>query len=100
MRRDDTRRTIIAYDIPDDRRRTKLAKILLGYGDRIQYSVFVVDCSPARMLRLKDQVQDVVEKKIDSVLFCDLGLISQLGSTKYSYIGQSKELTDNEVLIL
>ncbi|SQG56940.1 CRISPR-associated endonuclease Cas2 [Corynebacterium ulcerans] len=34
MRRDDVRRTIIAYDIAHDRRRNKLAKILQKYGDR------------------------------------------------------------------
>mgnify|MGYP002748130839 FL=1 len=43
MRRDDTRRTLIAYDIPDDKRRGRIAKLLLTYGDRIQYSVFIVD---------------------------------------------------------
>jgi len=31
---------VIAYDIPDDRRRTKVHKILLGYGTWTQYSLF------------------------------------------------------------
>lgn len=100
MRRDDARRTIIAYDIPHDRRRTRLSKVLSKYGDRIQYSVFVVDCSPARMLRLRDEVAELVKKDEDSVLFCDLGRIKDLGDTKYSYIGLSKEVTDNDMLIL
>lgn len=30
MRRDDTRRTLIAYDIPDDKRRGRIAKLLLN----------------------------------------------------------------------
>jgi len=33
-------RYVIAYDIPDDRRRTKIATTLEGYGERVQYSVF------------------------------------------------------------
>lgn len=33
-------RWLVCYDIPDDRRRTRLAKWLNGFGDRIQYSVF------------------------------------------------------------
>ncbi len=36
---------IIAYDISDDRQRTRLAKMLLDYGDRIQHSVFEADLS-------------------------------------------------------
>lgn len=33
--------TLLVYDIPDDRKRTKIADICLDYGlDRIQYSAF------------------------------------------------------------
>lgn len=31
---------VITYDISDDRRREKVARLLLHYGDRIQQSVF------------------------------------------------------------
>ncbi|MEY3826628.1 MAG: hypothetical protein RLZZ148_1445 [Cyanobacteriota bacterium] len=31
---------IIAYDIPCDKRRKKIADLLEGYGSRVQYSVF------------------------------------------------------------
>ncbi len=31
---------IVTYDIQDDRRRTRVAKSLLDFGSRVQYSVF------------------------------------------------------------
>jgi CRISPR-associated protein Cas2 len=31
---------IVSYDIPDDRKRDKVAKTLLDFGTRVQYSVF------------------------------------------------------------
>ena len=31
---------VISYDIPDDKRRKKIADLLEGYGQRVQYSVF------------------------------------------------------------
>jgi CRISPR-associated endonuclease Cas2 len=31
---------LVSYDIPDDRRRTKLAHTLKDFGQRVQYSVF------------------------------------------------------------
>ncbi|RRR69995.1 MAG: CRISPR-associated endonuclease Cas2 [Candidatus Viridilinea halotolerans] len=34
---------IISYDISVDRRRTRIAKILEGHGQRVQYSVFECD---------------------------------------------------------
>lgn len=33
---------LITYDISNDRKRTKFAKFLEGYGERVQYSVFKV----------------------------------------------------------
>jgi CRISPR-associated protein Cas2 len=31
---------IVSYDITDDRKRTKVAKTMLDFGTRVQYSVF------------------------------------------------------------
>lgn len=31
---------VIAYDIPDDSRRDKVATLLVSYGERVQLSVF------------------------------------------------------------
>ncbi len=31
---------IVSYDISSDRMRNKIVKVLLGYGKRVQYSVF------------------------------------------------------------
>jgi len=46
---------LVSYDIVDDKRRSKLAKVLQGYGNRVQYSVF--ECrlskSQAKELELK-----------------------------------------------
>lgn len=99
MSRDDTRRTLIAYDIPDDKRRTKLSKILGKYGDRLQYSVFVVDISPARLMRLKDEISEIITLSEDSVLFCDIGRIDELNDDRFSFLGQSRDPTPDEPLI-
>lgn len=36
---------LVCYDIEDDRRRSKLALCLEGWGLRVQYSVFEVACA-------------------------------------------------------
>ena len=36
-------RFIIAYDVTDDANRTRLSKLLLDYGERVQKSVFEAD---------------------------------------------------------
>ena len=38
-----TQFVLVCYDIPDDRRRTKVMQTLLDFGRRVQYSVFECD---------------------------------------------------------
>lgn len=38
----------MAYDITNDRRRAKVVRWLLGFGDRVQRSVFECELTPAR----------------------------------------------------
>ncbi|GBD22623.1 CRISPR-associated endonuclease Cas2 2 [bacterium HR29] len=47
---------VVAYDIPDDRRRAKLARLLAGYGDRVQRSVFECDLRPSEYEELVKRV--------------------------------------------
>ncbi|NJK40061.1 MAG: CRISPR-associated endonuclease Cas2 [Oscillatoriales cyanobacterium RM2_1_1] len=60
---------IIAYDIPNDKRRTKLAKFLEGYGRRVQYSVFECFISLDEMRILNEKVKKLVKEKEDNVRF-------------------------------
>ncbi|MFD3005216.1 CRISPR-associated endonuclease Cas2 [Thermus tengchongensis] len=57
----------IAYDIPDDTRRIKLANLLKSYGERVQLSVFecyldegLLEDLKARARRLLDLSQDAL----------------------------------------
>lgn len=99
MTRDDVRRSLICYDITDDKRRTRVSNLLSSYGDRIQFSVFVVDISPARLIRLKAKAKEKIDKNEDSILFCDLGRVAELSDMKFSYLGQTRDITDNHVLV-
>lgn len=100
MTRSDVRRYLVAYDISSDRRRDRVAKRLQAYGDRVQYSVFIVDASPVRLQRLRFGLQELVDATEDSVLFCDLGLAAGADGTRFSYLGKSRPLTvDNSFVV-
>lgn len=97
---DAAHRFLLAYDIADDPRRTRVAKILESYGDRIQYSVFIIDVKPARLVRLRTALLRVIDAVDDSVLICDLGPISHGGLTRISYLGLPRTFTGQGPLIL
>ena len=59
--------TIISYDVVDDRRRTKVLKLLKGYGSRVQYSVFECDLEPAAFEQLGRKLAALIDLNTDSV---------------------------------
>ena len=78
---------IIVYDIPDDKRRTKLSKFLEGYGRRTQWSVFECFLSLEEMRKLYQKVKKLVKPSEDNVRFYWLseeatGLTLTIGSEK------------------
>lgn len=97
--RDDVRRALVAYDVPSDRRRTRVAKKLLNYGDRIQYSVFVVDAAPAKIIRMRDELDALIDPEEDSILICDVELLSSVDDKRFSYVGLTRTITPDGPLI-
>ena len=63
---------VIAYDIPDDKRRTKIHKILMGYGKWTQYSLFECFLSRKELVLLRSKLAEHLEAKEDSVRFYPL----------------------------
>jgi CRISPR-associated protein Cas2 len=58
---------LVVYDIPDDRRRDKLATFLEGYGRRVQYSVFECFLNLAEMRQLHQKLKTLVKQEEDDV---------------------------------
>jgi len=59
--------TLISYDVPSDRRRTKLAEALKNFGRRVQLSVFECDVDEERLGRLRARVVKLTVAEEDSV---------------------------------
>ena len=60
---------VISYDLPSDKRRTKLAKLLSAHGDRVQYSVFETHLDARDLNRLRAKVRKLIDPLEDSVRF-------------------------------
>ena len=58
---------LVSYDIPDNKRRTKLAKALKDFGDRVQYSVFECILDGDLLEKMVARIDRIVAEKDDSV---------------------------------
>lgn len=63
----DTMLYVIAYDIPNDKRRTKVHKILSGFGAWTQYSLFECFLNRRQMVGMRAQLDAIMNSDEDSV---------------------------------
>jgi CRISPR-associated protein Cas2 len=59
----------ISYDIADDKRRTKIHKMLKSYGQWMQYSVFECDVTDSQYAKLRSRLSKVIKPGEDSIRF-------------------------------
>ena len=63
---------VVAYDIPEDKRRTRVMKMLKGYGEHVQESVFECDLEPAVYREMVQRLRGLIRQDRDNVCFYHL----------------------------
>lgn len=53
---------IISYDIRDNKRRTKIHKILKSYGEWVQYSIFECELTETNYAKLRLRLSKLIKK--------------------------------------
>ena len=56
---DSTTCYVIAYDIPEDKRRTRIHKLLLGFGKWTQYSLFECFLTRKELVLLRSKLPNI-----------------------------------------
>lgn len=87
---------VIAYDCKDDRRRLSIAKTLLDYGYRVQYSVFEADLDRDLIKELTGHLEKIMDKNEDSIRIYH---ICQKCLEQVNLQGQA-ELTNQETVFI
>lgn len=59
---------LVCYDVRDDKRLRSTAKILEGYGRRIQYSVFYCYISSRSLEKMRWELGKILEKEDDLIV--------------------------------
>ena len=58
---------IVSYDIPSDKRRTKVYKTLSGFGQWTQYSVFELYLSDKELVALQHRLECLLDPEEDNL---------------------------------
>jgi CRISPR-associated protein Cas2 len=60
---------VVAYDIPSNKRRRKVAELLEGYGQRAQWSVFECVLTEKKRMELQQRLQRRIKLDEDHIRF-------------------------------
>lgn len=85
---------LIIYDIVDNRKRVKLAKLLSGYGKRVQKSAFEAMLTTQRYNKLIEEILRYIDKTEDNVRIYKI-----TGKGKVTSWGEVPEFDEEIVLI-
>ena len=83
----------MSYDIPDDKRRTRVHAMLKNYRTRVQYSVFECQLEPTGLAELQSRLAKVIEPHEDHLRYYRLRK-DCLAQPSYSVLGQRVGLED------
>jgi CRISPR-associated protein Cas2 len=92
------RRYLVAYDIREDRRLRAVATCMEGYGERIQYSVFICDLSDEEAVTMRGDIEVRIRPTEDSVMIIDLGKAGD--SSRFLFLGHHETLPATEAVIV
>lgn len=68
---------LVSYDISNQKRWRKIYKLLKGYGEHVQYSVFICQLSELQEARLKADLENIVHHHEDQVMFVHIGPVTE-----------------------
>ena len=60
---------VVCYDIPNNKRRERLRKALLTFGNRAQYSVFECDLTRRQIEAMERIIRGIIIEKEDNVRY-------------------------------
>ena len=91
---------IITYDICDPKRLRSVYRLMRGYGDHLQLSVFRCQLSRRELVELKRRLEPLLKVSEDQVLFVDVGPDDGRGAKALYTLGRPLPPPDDLVKVL
>jgi CRISPR-associated protein Cas2 len=80
---------IVSYDISDPKRLRKVFRLMKGYGEHVQLSVFRCELTHRLLVELRARLGDIIHHAEDQVLFVDVGPEEGRGGTSIASLGRA-----------
>ncbi len=82
-------RYIVTYDIADAKRLRRVFRLMKGYGEHLQLSVFRCDLTRMSLAKMKAELSEVIHAQEDQVLVIDVGPTEGRGEEVFESLGKA-----------
>jgi CRISPR-associated protein Cas2 len=80
---------VVSYDISDDKRLRRVHRIMRGFGEPLQYSVFRCVLSLSERILLLETLTPLINHREDQVLLINLGPADGRGAESIEVVGRA-----------
>lgn len=93
-------RYLVTYDIRDEKRLRKIFIKMRGYGEALQYSVFLCKLSSMEKMLMISDLLKIVNQNEDSIIIIYLGNALSIDESDIEFIGIKHDLTENSSIVI
>lgn len=93
-------RFLVSYDISNPKRLRKTFKKMRGFGESVQYSVFVCPLSPQEKILLLQTLKGIINEREDRVMLVDLGPVDGRGGECFEFLGHHLEFAEAGAVVV
>ncbi len=86
------RRFLVAYDIREPKRLRAVHACMKGFGEPLQYSVFLCDLDGTERIVMRADLRDIMNEREDSIAIVDLGDPRTKGMDCFEFLGVTWDL--------
>ena len=79
---------VVTYDISNPKRLRRVYRLMLGWGDHIQLSVFECELSSRELIELRTALSEIIDPSEDQVLFALIGRVQGRGASAIHSLGR------------
>ncbi len=93
-------RYLVTYDIGDPKRGALIYRLMRGYGDHLQLSVFLCELSRQERIELQARLEPLINHRQDQILFANLGPTDGRSQTAIEALGRRYDLPETLAIIV
>ncbi|MEM4058645.1 MAG: CRISPR-associated endonuclease Cas2 [Thermoplasmata archaeon] len=93
-------RYIVTYDISDEKRLRKIFNIMRGFGNPIQYSVFICELSEKEKAILESLLIEIIHAKEDRIMIINIGLLDSNPEKRIEFLGLVKNISEQRLIVI